>query len=383
MTPTDNMKIYKVGGAVRDQLLGRPVTEVDWVVVGATAEQLLALGFRPVGNDFPVFLHPQTGDEYALARTERKSGKGYGGFVFYASPEVTLEQDLGRRDLTINAMAQDADGRLIDPYQGQADLEQRLLRHVSPAFVEDPLRVLRVARFAARYAPLGFTIAPQTLALMTQLSQSGELAELTAERCWKEISRALMESRPEVFIQVLHDCNALAELFPALEALFARQAEGPMMNAMRHSAEQQQPLEVRWACLLRPLAGEPDAIARLNQAYKVPKGCQDAALLQCHSQQTAMATQLRPAELDALLKQFDIQRRPWRLEQFVAVERLYAQVEARTYPQGDFLLGAAERLRAINPAALMAEGHRGAALGQALEQQRLTVLASYQQQARP
>ena len=187
------MHIYKVGGAVRDRLLGRPVTEIDWVVVGATAEAMLEQGYRPVGADFPVFLHPQSGEEYALARTERKSGRGYGGFTFHASPEVTLEEDLIRRDLTINAIAEDQQGNLIDPYGGQRDLQARQLRHVSPAFAEDPLRVLRVARFAARYAPLGFSVAPETLELMHQLAESGELDALTPERSWKEISRALME----------------------------------------------------------------------------------------------------------------------------------------------------------------------------------------------
>src|SRR5690606_31911340 len=186
------MQFYKVGGAVRDRLLGRPVSDTDWVVVGASAEAMQAQGYRPVGADFPVFLHPQSGEEYALARTERKSGRGYGGFTFYASPEVTLEEDLIRRDLTINAIAEDAEGRLIDPYGGQHDLALRLLRHVSPAFAEDPLRVLRVARFAARYAPLGFRVAEETLALMSEIAASGELAELTAERVWKEIARALM-----------------------------------------------------------------------------------------------------------------------------------------------------------------------------------------------
>src|SRR5690606_18523313 len=196
------MQFYKVGGAVRDRLLGRPVSDTDWVVVGASAEAMQAQGFRPVGSDFPVFLHPDSGEEYALARTERKSGRGYGGFTFHASPEVTLEEDLIRRDLTINAMAEDADGQVVDPYGGLADLQALLLRHVSPAFAEDPLRVLRVARFAARYAPLGFRVAPEALTLMRQLAESGELASLTAERSWKEISRALMEPRPDVFIQV-------------------------------------------------------------------------------------------------------------------------------------------------------------------------------------
>lgn len=214
------MRIYKVGGAVRDRLLGRPVTDIDWVVVGASAEEMIDKGFRPVGADFPVFLHPKSGEEYALARTERKSGRGYGGFTFHASPEVTLEEDLIRRDLTINAMAEDEQQAITDPYNGQKDLENRLLRHVSPAFAEDPLRVLRVARFAARYAGLGFRVAPETLELMHQLSRSGELQALTAERSWKEISRALMEDQPQVFIQILHDCSALAELMPEVDALF-------------------------------------------------------------------------------------------------------------------------------------------------------------------
>ena len=199
------MQIYTVGGAVRDRLLGIPVTDIDRVVVGATTEEMLARGYRPVGSDFPVFLDPDNNEEYALARTERKSGRGYGGFVFHASPDVTLEQDLIRRDLTINAMAEDDDGNLTDPYNGQRDLQARVLRHVSPAFAEDPLRVLRVARFAARYASLGFTIAPETLEFMRQLSDSGELEALTPERSWKEISRALMEDQPQVFIQVVRD----------------------------------------------------------------------------------------------------------------------------------------------------------------------------------
>ena len=214
------MQIFKVGGAVRDYLLQRPVTDVDWVVVGASAEQMLAQGFKPVGSDFPVFLHPTTQEEYALARTERKTGHGYGGFTFHAAPDVSLEQDLSRRDLTINAMAQAADGTIIDPFNGQQDLAQRVLRHVSAAFTEDPLRVLRVARFAARYAELGFQVAPETLHLMQQLAESGELNHLTAERVWQETRRALMEPRPDVYLQVLRDCGALKVLLPEVEQLF-------------------------------------------------------------------------------------------------------------------------------------------------------------------
>src|SRR6266446_10864943 len=213
------MQVYTVGGWVRDQLLGRPHGEGDrdWVVVGSTPEQMVELGFRPVGRDFPVFLHPQTHEEYALARTERKSGPGYRGFAFHAAPDVTLEDDLRRRDLTINAMARAEDGTLVDPYGGEADLRARTLRHVSPAFAEDPLRVLRVARFAARF---DFVVAPETEALMRKITASGELSALTPERVWQELARALMEKTPSQFLVVLRRCGALGELFPEIDALF-------------------------------------------------------------------------------------------------------------------------------------------------------------------
>ena len=211
------MKIYSVGGSVRDELLARPVADRDYVVVGATPDEMLAQGFRPVGRDFPVFLHPKTGEEYALARTERKSGRGYHGFTFHAAPEVTLEEDLRRRDLTINAMARDADGRLVDPYGGAADLAAGILRHVSAAFAEDPLRVLRTARFAARF---GFSVAGETEALMRDIAAEGELSTLTPERLWQELSRALMESQPSRFFAVLRRCGALEQIFPEVDALF-------------------------------------------------------------------------------------------------------------------------------------------------------------------
>ncbi len=215
-----SLNILLVGGAVRDTLLNRTITEKDYVVIGATREKMLALGFQQVGKDFPVFLHPQTHAEYALARTERKQGQGYTGFVCYAEPDVTLEEDLLRRDLTVNAMAMASNGDIIDPYNGQRDLNNKILRHVSNAFTEDPLRVLRVARFAARYHSYGFTIAPETMALMTKLSRSGELKALSAERIWKEIYRSLEESNPEVFFNVLYQCGALEELWPDLHKLW-------------------------------------------------------------------------------------------------------------------------------------------------------------------
>ncbi|MGA4533101.1 multifunctional CCA addition/repair protein [Ectopseudomonas chengduensis] len=406
------MQIYKVGGAVRDRLLGRPISEVDWVVVGASAEQMLELGYRPVGADFPVFLHPQTGEEYALARTERKSGRGYGGFTFHASPDVTLEQDLIRRDLTVNAMAEDDQGNLIDPYNGQQDLEARILRHVSPAFAEDPLRVLRVARFAARYAPLGFGVAPETLALMRQLAESGELAHLTAERSWKEISRALMEPRPDVFVQVLRDCGALAALLPEVDDLFGvpqPQAHHPeidtgehVLSVLRQCAEHDQPLNVRWASLLhdvgkgltpedqwpRHIAHEQKGlrlIQAINERCKAPRDCAELAMLvgEFHTH-GHRALELRPSTLLELLQRFDVFRRPQRFAEFVAACEMDARgrlgLEQREYPQGAYLLGAAEAARQVPVKPLLEKGFKGAELGEALSRARLQALKAYKDQ---
>lgn len=409
------MQIYKVGGAVRDRLLGKPVTDIDWVVVGATTEEMLAQGFRPVGADFPVFLHPKSGEEYALARTERKSGRGYGGFTFHASPEVTLEEDLIRRDLTINAMAEDAQGVLTDPYHGQQDLEARLLRHVSSAFAEDPLRVLRVARFAARYADLGFTVAPETLELMRQLSASGELEALTAERSWKEISRALMENHPQVFIQVLRDCNALKVLMPEVDALFGvpqPAAHHPeidtgvhTLSVLQQAAQHQQPLTVRWACLLHDLGKGltaqdewPQHIAHeqkglvpikaINERFKVPRDCQELALLvgQYHTH-GHRALELRASTLLELLQSFDIYRRPQRFEEFIAACEMDARgrlgLESRTYPQADYLRGAANAARAVAVQPLLEQGFKGPKLGEALRLERLKALKAYKEQHAP
>ena len=395
------MQIYKVGGAVRDRLLGRPVTEVDWVVVGATAEQMQALGYRPVGADFPVFLHPKTGEEYALARTERKSGRGYGGFTFYASPDVTLEEDLIRRDLTINAMAEDDHGQLIDPYGGQRDLEARLLRHVSPAFAEDPLRVLRVARFAARYADLGFVVADETLALMRQLGESGELQALTPERSWKEISRALMEPSPEVFVQVLHECGALRELFPELDALFepaTADTGRALLEVLRQCAQDEQPLTVRWACLLHPLGGahssperqsapRANPIDAINARCKVPRDCQELALLVGdHNHQAHQAENLPAETLFELLQHFDIYRRPERFEQFLAACEMIAWGRAAprpiSYTQASYLRAAADAARAVEVTPLIEQGYQGAELGQALKRQRLQALERFKESDR-
>jgi tRNA nucleotidyltransferase (CCA-adding enzyme) len=406
------MQIYKVGGAVRDRLLGLPVTDIDRVVVGATTEQMHQLGYRPVGSDFPVFLHPETGEEYALARTERKNGRGYGGFIFHASPDVTLEQDLIRRDLTINAMAEDDDGNLTDPHNGQQDLQARVLRHVSPAFAEDPLRVLRVARFAARYAERGFTVAAPTLALMRQLSESGELQALTAERSWKEISRALMERQPQVFIQVLRDCGALKELMPELDALFGvpqPEAHHPeidtgvhTLSVLQQAALHQQPLSVRWACLLHdlgkgttPASEWPRHIAHehrglklikaVNQRFKAPRDCQELALLvgEYHTH-GHRALELKPSTLLELLQSFDVYRRPQRFEEFIMACEMDARgrlgFEQRSYPQADYLRGAAEAARLVAVQPLVEQGHKGKELGEALKAARLQALKAYKAQ---
>ncbi|MND73613.1 Multifunctional CCA protein [compost metagenome] len=372
-----------------------------------------ALGYRPVGADFPVFIHPQSGEEYALARTERKSGRGYGGFTFHASPEVTLEEDLIRRDLTINAMAEDEQGIVSDPYHGQKDLEDRILRHVSPAFAEDPLRVLRVARFAARYAGLGFTVAEETIELMRQLSESGELQALTAERSWKEIARALMEDKPQVFIQVLRDCGALKELMPELDALFGvpqPAAHHPeidsgihTLSVLEQAAQHQQPLTVRWACLLHdlgkgttPESQWPRHIAHeqrglklinaVNQRFKVPRDCQELALLvgeyhtHCHR-----ALELKASTLLELLQRFDVYRRPQRFEEFIAACEMDARgrkgLEQRDYPQADYLRGAAAAARAVQVQPLVQSGLTGQALGEALKVERLKALKTYKDSA--
>ena len=408
------MQIFKVGGAVRDQLLGRAVVDIDWVVVGATPEQMRAQGFRPVGDDFPVFLHPSSGEEYALARTERKSGHGYGGFVFHASPDVTLEEDLLRRDLTINAMAQAADGTLFDPYGGQADLASRTLRHVSPAFAEDPLRVLRVARFAARYASLGFSVAAETLALMRSLTESGELEHLTAERVWQEFARALMEDNPAVFLQVLRDCGALQVLLPEVDALFGvpQTAEHHpeidtglhILSVLQQCARFQQPLNIRWACLLHDLGkGTTDPalwprhiahekrglplIKKVNQRVKAPNDCAELALLvgEYHTH-AHRALELRPETLLKLLMTFDIMRRPQRFDDFVSASEMDSRgrlgLEDRLYPQAEYLRQAAEVVRAVNVKPLLEQGLQGAELGRALTAARLQAAQDYVSQAR-
>ncbi len=397
------MEVYLVGGAVRDQLLGRPVTERDWVVVGSTPEALLALGFRPVGRDFPVFLHPQSGEEYALARSERKTGHGYHGFEFQAGPEVTLEQDLLRRDLTINAMAQDPEGQLIDPYGGQCDLRARSLRHVSAAFAEDPVRVLRVARLAARFAPLGFSVHPKTQALMTTMSANGEVDHLVPERVWGELSRALDEPAPWRFFEVLRDCQALARILPEVDTLWGvpqPTAHHPEVDCGLHtllSLQQAVRLgansRIRFAVVVHDLgkATTPrqdwphhhgherrseDQVRALCTRLRVPNDYRDlaAAVARYHTH-CHRALTLRPGTMLKLLEALDAFRRPDRFEEFLiaceADARGRTGLEDRPYPQAELLRQAAAAAADVVAAPALERGLRGAAVGEAMRKERL------------
>ena len=358
------MQVYLVGGAVRDKLLHRKVTERDWVVVGATPAQLLAEGYTQVGKDFPVFLHPQTQEEYALARTERKTGGGYTGFSCHATPDVTLEEDLLRRDLTINAMAQSASGELIDPYNGQADLQQRILRHVSAAFSEDPLRIFRVARFAARYAYLGFSVAHETITLMQTMAASDDIRQLSAERVWQETRRALMEDNPEVYFRVLQQCGALKAWMPEIEAVISDESKSA---SLQHAAASEQPLSVRWASVCWPL--EQPALEALQKRLKVPNQDADCAQLAAKIL-PSLAEHIHQSEwlLDAL-NTCDAWRRPERLERLIP---LFTVV----YPEQGLHFKAVftEALAAanqVNVKAIIAAGHKGPDIKQQLSQQRL------------
>lgn len=309
------MDIYTVGGAVRDELLGLPVVDRDYVVVGATPEAMTALGYRAVGRDFPVFLHPHTHEEYALARTERKTARGYHGFEFHAAPDVTLEQDLARRDLTINAMARDQAGRLIDPFNGAADLKARLFRHVGPAFVEDPVRILRVARFAARFE---FAIAPETLALMREMVVRGEVDALVAERVWQELARGLLERRPSCMLAALDACGALPVVLRELAAALAGAALQARSQVLDTAAAAGADLAQRFALLA--MHADAAALATLCGRLRVPQECADLALLAARQRRhVAGAESLDAAGLLALLQALDALRRPQRFQQWLAV----------------------------------------------------------------
>jgi tRNA nucleotidyltransferase (CCA-adding enzyme) len=400
------MDIYLVGGAVRDALLGYPVAERDWVVVGARPEELLQQGYQQVGKDFPVFLHPQTKEEYALARTERKRGHGYTGFVVDCDPNVTLEDDLLRRDLTINAMAQDTEGHIIDPHGGRADLEQRLLRHVSDAFVEDPLRVLRTARFAARYAHLGFTVAASTLSLMAEIVAQGELAHLPTERIWVELERALRERDPDVFIQVLRDCGALEKLLPEVNALFGVPQVASYhpeidtgvhtLMALQQAAALSPDSDVRFAVLLHDLGKgiTPSAewprhirheargaklVEQVCERLRAPRRHSELARAVClHHLLCHQALTLRGATVLKLLMANDALRRPERFEAFLLACEADARgrlgLEQREYPQANYLRKALAAALGVSAQALQDKGLTGAALGAALNAERVRVL---------
>ena len=400
------MQVYLVGGAVRDHLLGHPYHEKDYVVVGASPNQMLNLGYQPVGKDFPVFLHPETKEEYALARTERKSGTGYHGFEFYTDTSVTLEQDLIRRDLTINAMAMDEAGHVHDPYNGQQDLADRVLRHVSDAFIEDPLRVLRVARFAARYHAMGFHVATETLDLMRQLTESGELNTLTPERVWKETSRALMESHADIYFEVLRSCGALKVLFPEIDALFGvpqRPEYHPeidcgihTMMSLQQACRQNYDLDVRFAVLvhdlgkaLTPAEELPrhimheergvQPVTELCERFKVPTYTKQLAIavckehLKCHQ-----ALNLKPGTLWRLLQRLDVLRRPERVEAFVQAcecdSRGRLGLEDRAYPQAQYVREAMQVVRGIKAQDLPAD-IQGPDIGEMLIEHRIHALA--------
>jgi len=361
------MKIYKVGGAVRDQLLGYPHSEIDWVVVGATPEDLLSKGYSQVGKDFPVFLHPKTKEEYALARTERKSGHGYHGFVVHADPSVTLEEDLERRDLTINAMALAEDGAVIDPYGGQQDLHARTLRHVSAHFVEDPLRVLRVARFAARYSHLDFTIAPDTMALMTAIVAQGELAHLSLERIWVETERALGEPNPEVYFQVLKDCGALQTLLPAVAVTTG-------IDWLARAKDHTERTDCRWAALLAPLPAE--RATQTSAAIKAPKAFSELA-----SKTSDWRTGVKSALTDgaacmALLQGLDALRRDEPLLGFCETVAALEGSTAVEHPTTRKLVAAKTAALNVRAADLAAEGLQGPALGDALNARRIEVISA-------
>ncbi|MDN5850849.1 MAG: multifunctional CCA addition/repair protein [Nitrococcus sp.] len=401
------MEIYLVGGAVRDRLLGFTVKERDWVVVGAEPADLITRGFRPVGQEFPVFLHPETGEEYALARTERKVGLGYHGFTFHASPTVTLEQDLQRRDLTINALAQDADSRIIDPFGGREDLKARILRHVSSAFREDPVRILRLARFAARFTHLGFTIAHETLDLCREMVTAGEVDALVPERVWQELARALMEPKPSAFVGVLRDCSALQRLLPELDRLFGvpqRADFHPEVDTGVHvllaldlSVQLSDQLPVRFAVLLHDLGKGTTPAAELPrhrgheergvplveaicERFRVPSACRDLAkLVARHHLKCHRALELRTTTVVALLEALDTFRRAQRLPSFLAAceadARGRAGQEHRDYPQARYLTEAYQAAAAVPIQPLLDQGLQGQEIAQALRRGRIAAVA--------
>lgn len=412
------MKTYVVGGAVRDALLGLPVQDHDHVVVGATPEEMIRAGFRPVGRDFPVFLHPQTNEEYALARTERKTAPGYTGFLFQAAPDVTLEQDLARRDLTINAMARDDDGSIVDPFNGRADLSARLFRHVSPAFVEDPVRILRLARFAARFAD--FSVAPETKALMQAMVAAGEVDALVPERVWQELARGLMEEKPSRMFEVLRDCGALARILPELDCLWGvpqPPAHHPEVDTGIHvmmvidmAAQRGEPMAVRFAALVHDLGkgATPPAewprhhgheahgvrlVEQVCQRLKVPNDARDLALMTAREHgNVGRALDLRADTMLRLFERCDAFRKPQRFEEMLrAVEcdhRGRTGFAQQAFPQATYLLSALQAARAVPAGQIAGETARrypdqAQRIPEAIRQARVAAIAPVWQAARP
>ncbi len=402
------MQVYLVGGAVRDQLLHIDIYDKDWVVVGSSPEQMLATGFTPVGKDFPVFLHPKTKQEYALARTERKTGAGYTGFACYYAPDVTLEEDLARRDLTINAIAQDNAGKLIDPYGGQRDLHNRLLRHVSDAFIEDPLRVLRVARFAAKFAHLGFTIADETMALMKQITQSGELQHLTAERVWQEWQKSLATQHPEIFISALRQCGALKVVLPELDRLFGvPQPEKwhPEIDTGVHTlmvaaqaAKLSSSIAVRFAAQVHdlgkgvtPKSEWPshkmhchtgvNIIKALCERVRIPNECKELALLVCEQHSNIhRAAELKPSTKLKILDKLDAWRKPERLlDVLLCCQADHAGrlgCEETPYPQRDIFLKAYQAALSVDVQQVIRDGFQGKAINEELDKRRIAAISA-------
>ncbi len=400
------MEVYLVGGAVRDEQLGLPVKERDWCVVGATPDELLSEGYRRVGKDFPVFLHPETNEEYALARTERKTGKGYHGFEFHTSPDVTLEDDLSRRDLTINAMAKDGNGNLIDPFDGSADLDNKVLRHVSTAFCEDPVRILRVAKFRARFADLGFELAGETLALMKEMVSSGEADALQPERVWQETEAALAGPGPHVYFDVLRDCGALAVVFPEIDALFGvpqppewhPEVDSGLhtMMVLEQAAKLSGEVDVRFAALVHDLgkattrqselprhhgheARSVKLVNSLSDRLPVPRACRELGVLvaeyhaHCHR-----AFELRPSTILKLLQNVDAFRRPERFQKFLlaceADARGRSGFEDRDYPQAAFFERAWKEASKVTADQVANEEASGAEIGAEIDKMRLKAI---------
>ena len=402
------MRVYLVGGAVRDEQLGLPVTERDWCVVGATPVEMRNAGYRQVGKDFPVFLHPDTGEEYALARTERKTAAGYHGFEFHTDPGVTIEDDLGRRDLTINAIAKDDQGNVVDPHGGLSDIRDRVLRHVSDAFVEDPVRVLRVARFAARFSSLGFDIAPETMSLMRSMTDNGEIDALVPDRVWKETELALLGRDSRVYFETLRECGALAVLFPELDRLFGipqpvqwhpEVDTGVHVMMVLDQAEKLTPdLEVRFAALVHDLGkgttrkhalpSHPGhekrgvkLIRQLAERLPVPNACRDlGALVSEYHTHCHRAFELRASTILRMLEATDAFRRPRRFEQFLLACEADARgrkgLEDRDYAQAELLRGAFGAAGAVDAAAIASQ-HEGKKIGEAIRRERLAAVEEF------